>query len=140
VLVQTIAPEARAIVHAARHDSDGFLAGELERRRALDYPPFSHLIRIVCSAVESQHARAAAAAVRERLAGSAADGGAAVGDGPVVLGPAALFRLRGRERQVLVVKAGERRSAVAAVGEAVEQVSSIRAHASVNFSVDVDPQ
>jgi primosomal protein N' (replication factor Y) len=71
VLVQTIAPEARAIVHAARHDSDGFLAGELERRRALDYPPFSHLIRIVCSAVESQHARAAAAAVRERLAGSA---------------------------------------------------------------------
>ena len=33
VLVQTIAPEARAIVHAARHDSDGFLAGELERRR-----------------------------------------------------------------------------------------------------------
>jgi len=41
---------------------------------------------------------------------------------------------------VLVVKAGERRPAVAAVGEAVEQVSSIRAHASVNFSVDVDPQ
>ncbi|MEA2202204.1 MAG: hypothetical protein QOI89_2800 [Solirubrobacteraceae bacterium] len=140
VLVQTIAPEARAIVHAAHHDSDGFLAGELERRRALDYPPFSHLIRIVCSAVESQHARAAAAAVGERLAGSFADGGAAAGDGPVVLGPAALFRLRGRERQVLVVKAGERRSAVAAVGDAVEQVSSIRAHASVNFSVDVDPQ
>ena len=27
--------EARAILHAARHDSDGFLAGELERRRAL---------------------------------------------------------------------------------------------------------
>ena len=44
VLVQTIAPEARAIVHAARHDSDGFLAGELERRRALGYPPFSHLL------------------------------------------------------------------------------------------------
>jgi hypothetical protein len=41
---------------------------------------------------------------------------------------------------VLVVKAGERRPAVAAVGEAVEQVSSLRAHTSVNFSVDVDPQ
>jgi hypothetical protein len=26
------------------------------------------------------------------------------------------------------------------VGEAVEHVSSTRAHASVNFSVDVDPQ
>src|SRR6185437_10335495 len=62
VLVQTIAPEARAIAHAARHDSHGFLAGELERRRALDYPPFSHLIRIVCSAEQSAPARAAAAA------------------------------------------------------------------------------
>jgi primosomal protein N' (replication factor Y) len=140
VLVQTIAPEARAIVHAARHDSDGFLAGELERRRALDYPPFSHLIRIVCSAVESQHARAAASAVRERLAGSFDGDGPVAAEAPVVLGPAALFRLRGRERQVLVVKAGERRPAVAAVGEAVEQVSSMRAHAAVNFSVDVDPQ
>ena len=38
VLVQTIAPEARAIVHAAKHDSDGFLAGELERRRGAALP------------------------------------------------------------------------------------------------------
>jgi primosomal protein N' (replication factor Y) len=128
VLVQTIAPEARSILHAARHDSDGFLRGELERRRALDYPPFSHLIRIVCSAVESERARAAAGSVREHLSGSA------------VLGPAALFRLRGRERQVLVVKAAERRTAVAAVGAAVERVSAARVHAQVSFSVDVDPQ
>ena len=32
VLVQTLAPEARAIRHAARHDSAAFLAEELERR------------------------------------------------------------------------------------------------------------
>src|SRR6201999_1012927 len=48
VLVQTLAPTARVIKLAARHDSDGFLAGELERRRALGYPPFASLIRIVC--------------------------------------------------------------------------------------------
>ena len=41
VLVQTLAPEAAAIRHAAAHDAEGFLAGELERRRALRYPPFS---------------------------------------------------------------------------------------------------
>ena len=152
VLVQTIAPEARSIVHAARHDSDGFLAGELERRRALSYPPFSHLIRIVCSAVEPQPARAAASAVREALSGclpgSAAGAGhilgpgeaPVLGAGPAVLGPAALFRLRGRERQVLVVKAAERRPAVQAVDEAVRRVAGSRAHAGVNFSVDVDPQ
>jgi len=129
VLVQTIAPEARAIVHAAQHDSDGFLADELERRQALNYPPFSHLIRITCSAVDAHDAQDAAVAVREALA-----------EGPNVLGPATLFRLRGRERRVLVVKASERRPAVKAVGDAVRRVTATRAHAGVNFSVDVDPQ
>jgi primosomal protein N' (replication factor Y) len=162
VLVQTIAPDARSIVHAAHHDSDGFLAGELERRRTLGYPPFSHLIRIVCSAVESHRAGAAAAAVQEALSeclsggerGAGPVGGRRrpgranpvagerrrPGDDPVVLGPAALFRLRGRERQVLVVKTAERRPAVRAVGEAVKRVAGTNAHAGVNFSVDVDPQ
>jgi primosomal protein N' len=57
-----------------------------------------------------------------------------------VLGPATLFRLRGRERCALVVKTAERRPAVAAVGAAVEAVAGERAHAGVSFSVDVDPQ
>jgi primosomal protein N' (replication factor Y) (superfamily II helicase) len=134
VLVQTIAPDARAIVHAARHDSDGFLAGELERRRALSYPPFSHLIRIVCAAEQDAAARAAAGALRAELTehGAGADA--------VVLGPASLFRLRARERQVLVVKAPERRPSVQAVGRAVARVARDRTHAGVSFSVDVDPQ
>ncbi len=133
VLVQTIAPEARAITYASRHDSDGFLAGELERREALRYPPFSHLIRIVCAAVESPPARAAASALAERLVPEPASDTS-------VLGPASLFRLRGQERQVLVVKASERRPAVRAVGEAVRRVAEDRAHRGVSFSVDVDPQ
>jgi primosomal protein N' (replication factor Y) len=134
VLVQTIAPEARSIVHAARHDSDSFLAGELEHRRALGYPPFSHLVRVVCSATDARAAHAAASAVGESLRETFG------GQGPAVLGPAALFRLRGRERRVLVVKAAERRQAVAAVGEAVQHLSSTGAHQGVNFGVDVDPQ
>jgi primosomal protein N' (replication factor Y) len=132
VLVQSIAPEARSIVHAAAHDSDGFLAGELERRRALEYPPFSSLIRVVCSAEHCARAHTAAAALRERLAGCPGS----------VLGPADLFRLRGRERQVLVVKAPpeQRSRAIGVIGAAVAQTAAARAHRSVNFSVDVDPQ
>jgi primosomal protein N' (replication factor Y) len=151
VLVQTIAPEARSIMCAASHDSDGFIAGELERRRALRYPPFSHLIRIVCSAEGSEQARTAAGAVRTALADELLGTGAQAYRGPRgpgfadaayadVLGPAALFRLRGRERFVVMVKAGERRAAVRAVGEAVRRVADSRAHAGVSFSVDVDPQ
>jgi primosomal protein N' (replication factor Y) (superfamily II helicase) len=158
VLVQTIAPEARSIVHAARHDSDGFIAGELERRLALGYPPFSNLVRITCSATDARDAQSAASAVRERLveafgakgssglAGSSPVGGAPptggrpdAGEPPVVLGPAALFRLRGRERRVLLIKAGERRPAVAVIGEAVQRAASMREHSDVSFSVDVDP-
>jgi primosomal protein N' (replication factor Y) len=134
VLVQSIAPGARSIEYAARHDSEGFLAGELLRREALRYPPFSHLIRVVCAAVDPAPTHAAAHALREHLRA------APPGPEASVLGPASLFRLRGRERRVLMVKAAERRPAVHAVGEAVRRVAAAREHAGVSFSVDVDPQ
>ncbi len=135
VLVQTMAPEARAIRHAAAHDSDAFLAGELARRRALGYPPFSSLVRIVCAAEGGAAARSAASKLRAELS-------PAVDLGLAVLGPAPLFRLRGRERQVLVLKAPPegRDAVVRAVGEAVARVAAERRHRSVAIGVDVDPQ
>jgi primosomal protein N' (replication factor Y) len=126
VLVQTLAPDAPSIRLAAHHDADGFLAGELERRRALRYPPFSTLIRIVCSSQAPGVALAAAAAVRARLVDA--------------LGPAPLFRLRGRERAQVVVKALDRAEAVARIGAAVDAVAADRAHRAAALSVDVDPQ
>jgi primosomal protein N' (replication factor Y) len=131
--VQTLTPEAPSIAAAARHDSDGFLTGELARRRALAYPPFASLIRIVCSSEEPGAADAAAQAVRERID---------IGSHPpaIVLGPAPLFRLRGRERSQVVVKAPRRRAAVAAVAAAVDAVARSRAGRRAQLSVDVDPQ
>jgi primosomal protein N' (replication factor Y) len=130
VLVQTLAPDAPSIAHASRHDADGFLAGELARREALRYPPFADLIRIVCASAQPGAATAAAAAVRAGLDL----------DDAAVLGPAPLFRLRGRERAQIVVKAGDRAAAVRGVGAAVDAVAADRAHRGVAFSVDVDPQ
>jgi len=126
VLVQTMAPDARAIVAAARHDSEGFLAGELQRRKALRYPPYGELIRIVCSSAREGVALQAARELRSRL--TLADA--------VLLGPAPLFRLRGRERAQIVVKSADRAVAVAAVGEAVGEPL----HRDASVSVDVDPQ
>jgi primosomal protein N' (replication factor Y) len=140
VLVQTIAPDARAIADAARHDSEGFLAGELQRRRQLRYPPFSHLVRVVFAAAEAPAARAAARAVYARLLDAFAAGGEHGGAQASLLGPAPLFRLRGRERQMLLVKAARRRPAVAAIGAAVQRAAGEREHHGVSFSVDVDPQ
>jgi primosomal protein N' (replication factor Y) (superfamily II helicase) len=133
VLVQTAAPDAPAIAAAAAHDADGFLAGELERRRALRYPPFADLVRVVCTAPDAAPARAAAARVAEGIA-------AGTGAATEVLGPAPLFRLRGRERYQLVVKTGERAAAVAATGAAVRDAARDRALREVALSVDVDPQ
>jgi primosomal protein N' (replication factor Y) len=130
VLVQTLAPAARSIQLAARHDSDTFLAEELDRRKALSYPPFASLIRIVCSAPDPADARLVAGTLRGLIAPP----------GATVLGPAPLFRLRGRARSQLVVKAGDRAAAVAAVGTAVNDVVRDAARRNVNVSVDVDPQ
>jgi primosomal protein N' (replication factor Y) len=130
VLVQTLAPEARAIQYAARHDSDGFLAGELERRRALRYPSFGSLIRIVCAATLQDRAAAVARELHGRL----------TIPGATVLGPAPLFRLRGRARSQLVVKAADRRAAIDAAGTAVDEVARQAARNRVSVSVDVDPQ
>jgi primosomal protein N' (replication factor Y) len=133
VLVQTLSPDAPSIAAAARHDSEGFLAGELERRRALSYPPFASLIRIVCSAEDAADATGAAQAVLERIEGR-------VGADTAVLGPAPLFRLRARERSQVVVKAPLRRAAVAAVAAAVDAVARTPAGRRASLSVDVDPQ
>ena len=74
VIVQTLAPTASSIEHAARHDSAGFLAGELRRRELLRYPPFSHLVRIGLNAEQEARVEAAAAALatelRERCRGT----------------------------------------------------------------------
>jgi primosomal protein N' (replication factor Y) len=130
VLVQTLAPSARSILYASRHDSDGFLTDELARRRPLRYPPFGALIRVVCFCADAAPAFAAATRLRQAIAPP----------GAVVLGPAPLFRLRGRARVQLVVKTRERAAAIAAVGEAVDRLAPAAARDRVSVSVDVDPQ
>jgi primosomal protein N' (replication factor Y) (superfamily II helicase) len=130
VLVQTLAPDARPIRYATEHDSDGFVADELERRRALRYPPFATLIRVVCSA---QDEALAVTSARSIAAGLGLPEG-------TVLGPAPLFRLRGRARAQVVVKAVDRAGAIAAVGRTVRSVAREAAKRGASISVDVDPQ
>ena len=130
VIVQALEPGARALCHAAAHDSTGFLAAELPRREAFSYPPYGHLIRVVCSATEQGPAQAAAGAVRGHVAAA----------GVPVLGPAPLFRRQARHRAQLVIRSREREPAIAAVRAAVEAVAADREHGAAAFAVDVDPQ
>jgi primosomal protein N' (replication factor Y) (superfamily II helicase) len=132
VLVQTLAPDAPAIRDAAAHDTPGFITAELDRRRALGYPPFSQLVRLELSARDARRADAAALLARRRL-------GDGLPSGVVLLGPAPRFRLRGRHRRQLLLKAPEREPAVAAVRTVVEELAASRGARDVSISVDADP-
>jgi primosomal protein N' (replication factor Y) (superfamily II helicase) len=130
VLVQTLAPDARSLGLAARHDSDAFIAQELGRREVLGYPPFGSLIRVVCACEEANPALALATRLREEIAPA----------GGIVLGPAPLFRLRGRSRSQLVIKCTDRLGMVRAVGAAIDACAADAGRRGVSISVDVDPQ
>jgi primosomal protein N' (replication factor Y) (superfamily II helicase) len=130
VIVQALDPAARALGLAARHDSESFLTGELERRELLGYPPHGSLIRVVCSSAEAGPELEAAEAVRARIASANVP----------VLGPAPLFRRQGRQRAQLVIRSADRATAIVTVRDAVEAVVAERGHAATSFAVDVDPQ
>jgi primosomal protein N' (replication factor Y) len=130
--VQAHEPASRVVQLGARHAVEEFLEGELERRRAHDLPPYSHLVRLV---VEGERADAVArcasgiaAALREALPAAR------------IQGPAPLHRLRGRTRFAILLAAektflvtSDLRSTLAAWEGALRR-DGVRA------GVDVDPQ
>jgi primosomal protein N' (replication factor Y) len=127
VLVQTFQPDARPIVHAARHDVGRFLTEELERRRELDYPPFRHLVRVVASGPEAREPLT----LLEEIAGGMQD---------EVLGPAPLLRLRGRHRAQLLAKTANPRPVAARIAQLLAAAAPAMRRADVKAVVDVDPQ
>jgi primosomal protein N' (replication factor Y) len=128
VLVQTFQPDARPIAHAARHDVKRFLGEELERRKALDYPPYAHLVRIVVTGKELEPA---VRALDELKAGI---------QGAELLGPAVLVRLRGRHRAQLVAKTEHPRRIASQAARLLSAAAPAMRRAGLTAVVDVDPQ
>jgi primosomal protein N' (replication factor Y) (superfamily II helicase) len=128
VVVQTFQPDARPVELAARHDVARFLAGELERRRALGYPPFRHLVRIMVAGPEPE---APVRALEELRAGLPE---------AELLGPAPLLRLRGRHRAQLVAKTERPRAVAARAGRLLAAAAPAMRRAGLTAVVDVDPQ
>jgi len=128
VLVQTFQPDARPVVYAARHDVSRFLTEELERRRALEYPPFAHLVRIV---VTGPSIELVVRALDELKAGVA---------GAELLGPAALLRLRGKHRAQLVAKTTQPRRIASQAAHLLSAAAPAMRRAGLTAVVDVDPQ
>ncbi|MFN2466926.1 MAG: primosomal protein N' [Gaiellaceae bacterium] len=128
VLIQTFQPDARPIVLAARHDVGEFLAGEVERRRVLGYPPFRHLVRVLVSGPEADAPLRALTELRAGLAGAE------------LLGPAPLLRLRGRHRAQLLAKTDRPRGVASRAAELLSAAAPAMRRAGLTAVVDVDPQ
>jgi len=128
VIVQTFQPESRAVEHAARHDVAGFLAGEIERRRALGYPPFRHLVRVLVSGPELADATRALEELKAGLPEFE------------LLGPAPLLRLRGRYRAQLVGKTDRPRALASRAASLLAAATPALRRAGLTAVVDVDPQ
>jgi len=130
VLVQTYQPDSRPIALAARHAVDEFLAGEIDRRRELGYPPFRHLVRIVVSGAGVNGPNALLAELRTGLEGADGD----------LLGPAPLLRLRNRSRAQLLVKTTNPRPVAARTAHLLAAAAPAMRREGLTASVDVDPQ
>jgi primosomal protein N' (replication factor Y) (superfamily II helicase) len=132
VLVQTYQPDARPIALAARHGVEEFLAGELERRRELGYPPFRHLVRIAVSGPSQAGPVRLLTELRSELERSEAAFD--------LLGPAPLLRLRGRHRAQLLVKTDTPRRVASRVAALLAAAAPAMRRDGLAVSVDVDPQ
>jgi primosomal protein N' (replication factor Y) len=133
VVVQTRNPDHHALVHAVRHDAEGFLGEELAARREPPYPPETSLVNLVSSGPDERRVGESAAAVAawcQRLVEKHSL--------PItVLGPApcALARIQNRWRWHVVLKGtGEELGRV--VRYAAERLPGV---AGVRTVIDRDP-
>lgn len=144
VVLQTYLPTHHVIASVANRNEHLFYDQELAFRRALAYPPFTHLISLRISGKQTERVQEAAHAWAELLMKAAARQGPVAGaQEPVtVLGPipAPVARLRGHHRWQILVKAVSAEAGRRTVAMTFEELEGGKWKGPVKFDVDVDPQ
>lgn len=133
VVIQTYNPDNQLIEVAARQDYNQFYREEIKWRKLLNYPPFSHILRIVCvSAQESLAHRLADMIVL--YINEITD---AQEDNITIMGPAPcpLYRIRNRIRYQLIVKS-ENMLLLNSIGT---NIASKEWHKQVRLEIDLNP-
>lgn len=131
VIVQTYTPFHPAIQAARRLDFEGFCDQELEFRKELRYPPFSHLICITLSGAAEQKVVFCAETLAKRISGWA-DRTGTVASVPT---PAPLARVKGVYRYQIFLRTTAVRTAGAALRDTLAQ---FKCPAGIACAADVD--
>lgn len=102
IVVQTYAPEGTAIQAAVKQDWKAFYAAQLHERQLFGFPPYYHLLKLICVRASRKTAEAAAQRLAEQLR--------AAGLPIVVVGPSPSFYEKSgtKYRWQLLVKAKSR--------------------------------
>lgn len=140
-IIQTYSPEHYSIITAQKHDFISFYNQEMHLRRALKYPPFYYLARILISGEDGQLTEVVARQMRDVLTQVAA--AAPREQEPIIMGPApaALSRVQKKYRWQLMIKTRTLAVTRAITGNAVtlwEKNNKLRNRVSV--SIDIEPQ
>jgi primosomal protein N' (replication factor Y) len=131
VIVQTFHPHSPAVAFAVGHDYAGFAEVELDRRRALGYPPFGRMM-----AVRVEGSEAGARRTAEAL-GEAARPALTAGVSMLGPAPAAIERIRGKSRWHLLFRASDP-AALRRVHRALGP-AALRPPGGASVRFDVDP-
>jgi primosomal protein N' (replication factor Y) len=151
-IIQTYLPHHHAIQAISRHDSSIFIGPELAYRQMLQYPPFSHLIRLDVSGESEQSVKRVADhwadALRHALdhIPRTADGSSsakrhAAPRAMSVLGPvpAPVPRVRGRYQWQLIVNSDLLEEGLNTVRSTLAAMEREPRSGSIKLMVDVDP-
>ncbi|MBS2033738.1 primosomal protein N' [bacterium] len=131
VLMQAADADHPVFSYVRRHDYAGFLEEEIETRKALLYPPFARLARLIVSGEEEElveaSARQAAAWVLERY------------QGILLLGPSAcpLEKIQGFYRWHFLLKGKQVKELAEILRNALRQC---KRSSKVRWAADIDPQ
>lgn len=133
VLVQSRQPDHPALVCAAAHDAERFLALEAEARRSPPYPPHTSLIRILISGEDATLTARRAIDIGEWAERTIARHQLAI----AVIGPAPapVERIRNRWRHHLILR-GESRALGRWLRASAGRLGAVR---SVRIAIDRDP-
>lgn len=134
VIVQTFSPDHYSIHYASTHDFEGFYNEESAFRKALGYPPFKRLIRVLIKGNNQEAVETSSHRFKEILDKEKIEGIDILG--PV---PAPFMKLRGKFRRHIIMKGGNSKSMNNLIKNALQHFHKEGRHGNVQIEVDVDP-
>ena len=145
VIVQTFNPDHYAIRHASGHDFMGFYSDESSFRKALGYPPFKRLVRLLIKGNNKDHVESCSERLKEILTRNSKEG-------IDILGPvsAPFSKIRGKHRWHIIIKGKDAKTLNRIIRKSLEELKRQRqghtttgnvpgVNKSSQVEVDIDP-